>query len=167
MYNNKRITAMNKKNYLWSLLTIVMLAVLSVGFVSCGDDDDDEITGGSELVDKLQGTWQFQKGTETVMGMTITMDRSSLSEMKKSMEQMMGTRVEFWDETLSFSGSKVNGVNYKLDGNKLILENIVVDDFFHQPLINVKFRFNSLEETERISNPDNDEFYKHITFEYE
>jgi hypothetical protein len=122
MYNNKRITAMNKKNYLWSLLTIMMLAVLSVGFVSCGDDDDDEITGGSELVDKLQGTWQFQKGTETVMGMTITMDRSSLSEMKKSMEQMMGTRVEFWDETLSFSGSKVNGVNYKLDGNKLILD---------------------------------------------
>ena len=122
MYNNKRITAMNKKNYLWSLLTIRMLAVLSVGFVSCGDDDDDEITGGSELVDKLQGTWQFQKGTETVMGMTITMDRSSLSEMKKSMEQMMGTRVEFWDETLSFSGSKVNGVNYKLDGNKLILD---------------------------------------------
>ena len=113
---------MNKKNYLWSLLTIMMLAVLSVGFVSCGDDDDDEITGGSELVDKLQGTWQFQKGTETVMGMTITMDRSSLSEMKKSMEQMMGTRVEFWDETLSFSGSKVNGVNYKLDGNKLILD---------------------------------------------
>lgn len=122
MYNNKRITAMNKKNYLWSLLTIMMFAVLSVGFVSCGDDDDDEITGGSELVDKLQGTWQFQKGTETVMGMTITMDRSSLSEMKKSMEQMMGTRVEFWDETLSFSGSKVNGVNYKLDGNKLILD---------------------------------------------
>lgn len=122
MYNNKRITAMNKKNYLWSLLTIMMLAVLSVGFMSCGDDDDDEITGGSELVDKLQGTWQFQKGTETVMGMTITMDRSSLSEMKKSMEQMMGTRVEFWDETLSFSGSKVNGVNYKLDGNKLILD---------------------------------------------
>lgn len=113
---------MNKKNYLWSLLTIMMLAVLSVGFMSCGDDDDDEITGGSELVDKLQGTWQFQKGTETVMGMTITMDRSSLSEMKKSMEQMMGTRVEFWDETLSFSGSKVNGVNYKLDGNKLILD---------------------------------------------
>ena len=122
MYNNKRITAMNKKNYLWSLLTIMMLAVLSVGFMSCGDDDDDEITGGSELVDKIQGTWQFQKGTETVMGMTITMDRSSLSEMKKSMEQMMGTRVEFWDETLSFSGSKVNGVNYKLDGNKLILD---------------------------------------------
>ena len=100
----------------------MMVAVLSVGFVSCGNDDDDDITGGSELVDKLQGTWQFQKGTETVMGMTITMDRSSLSQMKKSMEQKMGSKVEFWDETLSFSGSRVNGVSYKLDGNKLILD---------------------------------------------
>ena len=86
---------MKKKNYLLSLMAMIMVAMLSVGFASCGsDDDDDEITGGSELVDKLQGTWQFQKGTETVMGMTITMDRSSLSEMKKSMEQMMGSRGE-------------------------------------------------------------------------
>lgn len=114
---------MKKKNYLLSLLVMIMVAMLSVGFASCGsDDDDDEITGGSELVDKLQGTWQFQKGTETVMGMSITMDRSSLTEMKKSMEQMMGSRVEFWDETLFFSGSKVNGVNYTLKGNELILD---------------------------------------------
>ena len=114
---------MKKKNCLLSLMAMIMVAMLSVSFASCGsDDDDDEITGGSELVDKLQGTWQFQKGTETVMGMTITMDRSSLGEMKKSMEQMMGSRVEFWDETLSFSGSKVNGVNYTLKGNVLILD---------------------------------------------
>lgn len=112
---------MRKKNYL-HLLAIIMVALLSVGFVSCGSDDDDDIPGGSELVDKLQGTWQFSKGTETVMGMTITMDRSSLNEMKKSMEQIMGTRVEFWDETLTFSNSKVNGVNYKLKGNELILD---------------------------------------------
>ena len=113
---------MKKKNYLLSLLTMIMVAMLSVGFASCSSDDDDEIIGGSELIDKLQGTWQFQKGTETVMGMTITMNRSSLSEMKKSMEQMMGSRVEFWDETLSFSGSKVNGVNYTLKGSELILD---------------------------------------------
>ena len=120
---------MKKNDYFWSLLTFVMLVMLSVGFTSCGgDDDDDDITSGSELVDQLQGTWQFQKGTETVMGMTITMDRSSLNEIKKSMEQMMGSKVEIWDETLSFSGSKVNGVNYKLEGNKLILDGMDVMD---------------------------------------
>jgi len=114
---------MKKKDFLWSLLTIIMVAMLSVGFASCSsDDNEDEITGGNELIDKLQGTWQFQKGTETVMGMTITMDRSSLREMKKSMEQMMGSRVELWDETLSFSGTKVNSVNYALKGNELLLE---------------------------------------------
>lgn len=119
---------MKKKSYL-HLLAIMMVTMLSFGFASCGSDDDDDISGGSELVEKLQGTWQFQRGTETVMGMTITMDRSSLSEMKRSMEQMMGSKVEFWDETLTFSGTKVNGVNYKLDGNKLILDGMdAMDD---------------------------------------
>jgi len=121
---------MKRKNYL-HLLAILMVAMLSFGFASCGsDDDDDDIAGGSELVDKLQGTWEFQKGTETVMGMTITMDRSSLSQMKQSMEQMMGSKVEFWDETLSFSGSRVNGVSYKLDGKKLILDGMDAMDGF-------------------------------------
>ena len=121
---------MKRKKYL-QLLAMIMVALLSVGFVSCGDDDDDDdIPGGSELVDKLQGTWEFQKGTETVMGMTITMDRSSLSQMKQSMEQMMGSKVEFWDETLSFSGSRVNGVSYKLDGKKLILDGMDAMDGF-------------------------------------
>ena len=103
-------------------MAIMVVAIVSVSFVSCSKDDDDGFSSDTELVNQLQGTWEFSKGTEVVMGMTITMDRSSLSEMKKSMEQTMGSKVEFWDETLSFSGSKVNGVNYKLDGNKLILD---------------------------------------------
>lgn len=111
-----------KKKVLLNWFVILIAGMMSIGFVSCNKDDSEDITNSSELVEKLQGTWQFQKGTETVMGMTITMDRSSLSQMKKSMEQAMGSRVEFWDETLSFSGSKVNGVNYKLDGKKLILD---------------------------------------------
>ena len=32
---------MNKKN-LWSLLAIMMVSVLSLGFVACSDDDDDD-----------------------------------------------------------------------------------------------------------------------------
>ena len=112
---------MIKKNYL-HLVIIMMVAMLSVGFASCSSDDGDSTPNGQELVDKLQGTWQFTKGTEKVMGTTITMDRSTLSEMKRLMEQMMGTRVEFWDETLSFYGNQVNGVNYTLKGNQLILD---------------------------------------------
>lgn len=104
----------------------MMVAMLSVGFASCSSDDDDDENNSSstELVNQLQGTWQFQKGSENVMGMTITMDRSSLSQIKAQMEKSVGKKVEFWDETLTFSGSKVNGVSYKLDGRKIILEGL-------------------------------------------
>lgn len=44
MYHNFKITVMKKKDYLWSLLVIVMAATLSVGLSSCKDDDDPEPT---------------------------------------------------------------------------------------------------------------------------
>lgn len=43
-----------KRTYLWSLLAFMMVAMLSVGFVSCSDDDDD----GDEIsVGNLPGMW--------------------------------------------------------------------------------------------------------------
>lgn len=113
-----------KKFFLY-WMTIMVVAILSIGITSCSkDDDDDGSSPSTELVNQLQGTWQFSKGTENMMGMTITLDRSSLSQLKSQMEQIMGERVEFWDETLTFSSSKLNGVNYKLDGRKIILDGI-------------------------------------------
>lgn len=145
---------MKRKNYL-HLLAIMTVAMLCVGFASCGsDDDDDDITGGSELVDKLQGTWKFSKGTETVMGMTITIDKSSLKEMKKSMEQMMGSKVEFWDETLSFSGNKVNGVNYTLKGKELILEGMDAMDGINISVKNISSSTLVLRETINMEGLD-------------
>ena len=41
MYHNLNSTIMNKKNYFWSLLAIVMAVTLSVGFISCGGGDDE------------------------------------------------------------------------------------------------------------------------------
>ena len=52
-----------KKNYLWSLLTIMMAAVLSVGFTSCGGDDDDDLipepTPVSNTIRVTNGTGSF------------------------------------------------------------------------------------------------------------
>jgi len=42
---------MRKKNLLWCMLATLLAVVLSVGFASCGDDDDN---GGSNAV---TGTW--------------------------------------------------------------------------------------------------------------
>lgn len=43
------------KKYLLNWMTILMVAIVSVGFVSCGDDDDDE-KGSTE---SIVGTWVY------------------------------------------------------------------------------------------------------------
>ena len=59
---------MKKKDFLWSLLATMMVGLLSVGFVSCGDDDDpDEVSvsmpsvnfgesGGSQSIQVMSNT---------------------------------------------------------------------------------------------------------------
>lgn len=42
MYNNLKFAVMKKKDYIWSLLTLVIVAMLSLGLSSCGDDDEDD-----------------------------------------------------------------------------------------------------------------------------
>lgn len=140
------------KNFIMRGIIALLTMIMCISFVSCSSDD--EISGGSELIDKLQGTWEFSKGTENVMGMTITMDRSSLKEMKKSMEQMMGSKVEFWDETLSFSGDKVNGVNYTLKGNELILDGMDAMDGINISIKNISSSTLVLRETINMEGID-------------
>lgn len=113
-----------KKKYFWSLLTFMIVAMLSVGLVSCGGDDDDDNgnVNGDELVTKLQGKWEFYGGKETVIGTTITMDKSTLNEIKSMMSSATGQRVYFWDETLNFNGYQVNGIKYSLKGSQLIMD---------------------------------------------
>ena len=119
------------------MMVVIAMAVMSVGFASCGGDDDDEPGGGdnSELVAKLQGEWEFTKGTESFMGYTFTMGKSDLDEMKSMMSMTQGIKIEIWDETLKFSGTKVNGVPYYLKGNQLILDGM---DLFEGFTINIK-----------------------------
>ena len=53
------------KKYLLNWMTILMVAIVSVGFVSCGDDDDDEKSGTPSLV----GTWvcDFDPATDYIV----------------------------------------------------------------------------------------------------
>ena len=120
------------KYYFWSFLTM-MMTMLCVGFTSCGDDDEEDGTAGmsdTEIISKLQGTWTFNSGTETVNGYTVQMSKSDLDEIKSMMSQAMGARVYFWDETLEFSGYKVNGVSYSLNGQQLIMDGMELLDGF-------------------------------------
>ena len=123
--SNLNLSVMNKS--LLSLLTFVLAAFLSASFVSCGNDDEnDSGVHGEDLVSQLQGKWEFHSGTETIMGMTITMDKSSLEEFKS----MIGSDFQIWDETLEFRGYKVNGVDYSLENNRLLFESMDTFDGF-------------------------------------
>ena len=42
MYNNLKFAVMKKKNFFWSLFTIVLLAMPCISFVSCSKDDKDD-----------------------------------------------------------------------------------------------------------------------------
>ena len=51
------------KKFLWSAMAIMMVSALSIGFTSCGDDDDpDEVSVGSPMVnlERLGGTQSIQ-----------------------------------------------------------------------------------------------------------
>ena len=52
---------MKKKNLYWCMMVVIAMAVMSVGFASCGDDDDDAVSNKA-----LVGTW-----TRSVYGYVI------------------------------------------------------------------------------------------------
>lgn len=92
----------------------LLIGMLSVGFVSCGDDKDDlDSPSGNNLTEKLQGTWTLDVMKIQVMGQTIEMNRDQLVD-NSGYEN-------FYDDVLTFNGSKVNGYDYQIDGNKILL----------------------------------------------
>lgn len=99
----------------------MMIALLSVGFVSCSSDDDDDTGSNSELMEKLQGTWVVDKAIMNIMGQTMEVGREELLSY-------MPSNTYAWDETLSFSGNKVNGVSYTLKGKQLLMEGMSIYD---------------------------------------
>lgn len=103
-------TNLLEKRNMYSWLLWVFVCMISVGtLTSCGDDDDDDLNASME---QLQGTWEFEKGVTKTMGQTVTIDRNQLHQIGSQMG------VSFWDETLTFSGNKVNGIGYELKGDQ-------------------------------------------------
>lgn len=95
----------------------MFMAILVIGLAcgclmsSCGDDKDEPT--GDNLIEKLQGTWHAESMTINVMGQTIEMDMDDL-------RQDSGYD-SFYDEVLTFNGTKVNGSEYKVKGNTILL----------------------------------------------
>lgn len=100
-------------NKLLKLFSVLFIGALSVGFASCGDDDGSAGSSGNALVEQLQGTWKVDVMKVQAMGQTIEMNRDELS-------QISGYD-KFYDEVLTFNGTKVNGLDYQINGNQILL----------------------------------------------
>ena len=77
---------MNKK-YLWSLLTFMMVAMLSIGFASCGSDDDNEESNGTDAITSksLIGKWRIIEGpSSSFVGVIYTYNSDGTWECSES-----------------------------------------------------------------------------------
>lgn len=91
-----------KKN-LFNLIAILMIAVMSVSFVSCGSDDDKEESGISE---SILGTWYMLESDSYGWVIHVTMSSIKEYELYKSSGK--------WK--LESAGS---AYGYTINGNKL------------------------------------------------
>ena len=62
-----------KKKYFWSLLTIMMVAMLSVGFASCGGENDDDMTKTPNLNENTNSNEDVNDYTATTTVKTVTL----------------------------------------------------------------------------------------------
>lgn len=87
---------MKQKGILWSMLAIIMVAMLSIGFVACSSDDDDDSSNG------VVGTWSGQEGREYI---TLTFNSNGSGNWSS----------RYYD---SYSGMETEkgSFTYKMDG---------------------------------------------------
>ena len=84
-------------------MTILMVAIVSIGFVSCGDDDDDE-----EQVNPIVGTWTY-----------VERNWSEMCTFKSD-----GTFKLIWQEE-GYSGEESGTWNYNANDHKLTMTTVV------------------------------------------
>lgn len=79
--------------------------------------------GSSVNTKYLTGKWTFQKGIYNISGQKVTITKNQLKEYATQ------AGVSIWDETLTFSGSKVNGVGYEVVGNEFRYTGGIYDEY--------------------------------------
>lgn len=122
---------MKQKSILWSLLAMMMVAVLSAGFVACSDDDDDDSSSGSGVVGTWSGsddgdylTLTFKKdGTGTWTSRYYDSYSGTETERGSFSYEMEGKSkgiitVRYYD---SYYGYETEHIYFEIEGKKMYL----------------------------------------------
>lgn len=126
-----------KKHYFYNMLTILMVALTSFSFASCGDDDDDEQGGGSGSQNVLVGSWRQEEGSDYItwtfnndgtgsqLGVSGRNDGAPLTWNDKFTYRIVeyypngqiGDFIFSWD----YAPSKTYTLHFEIDGNILYI----------------------------------------------
>lgn len=122
---------MKQKSILLSLLTMIMVAMLSAGFVACSDEGDDDDSGSNSLV---VGTWSGI--WDDYVHMTVTFKKNGTgvaisswpggSEKEEFSYKMTGksegvVTYEWYDD--SYGKYETEHSYFKIEGKKMYLDN--------------------------------------------
>ena len=104
---------MNKRKRFFGLLALLMLALVSVGFVSCGDDDDNVTVQDSGS--PLQGEWKCVYDDESYEILTFNSNGRGFYEYRQK-------KVDYWVL------DKYSEFTYFFDSNKMELKFIFPEE---------------------------------------
>lgn len=91
----------------WHFLTIMMVALISIGLASCSDDDEDEL---GSVSNEIVGTWKGSYSNRYFLSLTFNSDGTGSGERETLNKN--GYVAEYWDYTFIW-GRKGNKVNIK------------------------------------------------------
>lgn len=122
---------MSRKS-LFQLFIVLSLGLIALSFTSCGGDDPEkeniiepeetpveepkEPTAEELLRSKLAGTWVFEEATYAD---GTKVPKQTIGQIESGINQLIKSEIDI--ETLTFEGTKINGTEYTVEGNKLIL----------------------------------------------
>lgn len=134
---------MKQNSFLCSLLTMMMVAMLSIGFAACSDDDDDKGSGSS-----IVGTWSGSDGDGGYL--TLTFKKGGTGTWaSKYYEPGYGTETDngtfFYEQTNGSGGyitvrfgDETELYYYEIKGQKMYVYYIYDDETFLELVLTKK-----------------------------
>lgn len=135
------------KKYLFSLMTIMMVAMTSMCFVACGDDDDDDDQPASTSISasSLYGLWECSYMKVTYEGQTIerqvdpttadrlevTADAYKVYEYSDSKKTWVLGEVGTW----VLQGNVLTATDEKGKSHSINILNVTAESFTYEPVL--------------------------------
>ena len=122
---------MKKKGIFWSMLAVMLVSMLVVGFTACGSDDDDTPAGGGGGTGSgITGTWMGRDGNKTLT--LVFASGNSGTWIFKYQDSYSGSETESGSFTYTMTGTNKGIATYErrdsyYSGGRTVIYYFVID----------------------------------------